>query len=313
MQVFGGTAGAALTQSICNHLSIEPGKALVGRFNDGEVRIEIGENVRGADVFLVNPLNPPAENWIEMLHFGSALRDASAKRVTLVIPYLGYNRQERKDQSRVPFSAQNMIDVLKLTGANRVLLLDLHAPATSASFRPVIPDHLYAAPVLIPALKEMFNGSDFVVGSPDAGGVNRARKYAEMLGLGELVIFHKHRIEAGKISGEPILVGDVKNRDLLLIDDMIDSAGTLVSVAKVAKKAGAKRIVAAAAHGLFTGNAVERLKKSAIDLVFVTDSVPHREDIIAAPHINVVSIAPFFANAIRRLHDGQSLSPLFIA
>jgi len=310
MQVFGCSAGSDITDLVCKHLSTPRGKAVVGRFKDGEPRIQIQDNVRGADVFLVNPTRSPRD-WIELMLFGSALRDASAQRVTMIVPYLGHNRQERKTESREPYAAQDMIEVLKIARPNRVVLLDLHAPATAAAFRPTIPDHLYAAPVLIPVLRDMFNGSDFVVASPDAGGVARARKYAEMLRVSDLVVFHKHRLEAGKVSDEILMVGNVKGRDVLIVDDMIDSGGTLVAVSKMAKEAGARRIVAAAAHGLFSDGAISRLKRSPIDLTVVTDSVGVSYKAETENHIQVVSVSQLLANAIRRLHDGLSLSTLF--
>ncbi|PCI29816.1 phosphoribosylpyrophosphate synthetase [Candidatus Kaiserbacteria bacterium] len=318
MRVFGCNAGSDMTDAICEKLNIKRGDALISTFKDGETRIEVYDNVRGADVFVVNPTNPPVTNFTEMMLLGSALRDASAGRVTLVIPYLGYNRQERKDQGRIPFSAQDMIEVLKISRADRVVLLDLHASATAEKFRPIIPDHLYAAYELIPELAELFNGDKFVIASPDAGGVTRARKYADMIArhkktdeIAELVIFHKRRPKPGEV-GDIHIAGEVADHDVLIVDDMIDSGGTLIACAETAKKAGAKRIVAVAVHGLFSDGAVKRLEESPIDEVVIADSIPLSEEAKNSKTIRIVSVAPLFAKAIRLLNEGESFSELFI-
>lgn len=317
--IFGCTSSEMLTKRVCNKLNYELGNVNIRRFKDGEVQIEIRDNVRDADVFIICSTNPPPENLLELMFLASAARNSSAGRITLVIPYLGYNRQERKDQSRVPVSAKIIIDMIKITRADRVLLLDLHSDATAAHFEPMIVDRLYSAYTAVPYLKTVFNGNDFVVASPDAGGVPRARKYRQMLGSpNKPAIFSKERPEAGEVDKEEIMmVGDVDGKDVLFVDDMMDSGGTAIADAEKAREEGAKRIVFYATHGLFSDNAVGRIDESGvIDEVVVTDSIYHDPKVFAkAKHtkFTVLSIDDLLAEAIRRLHNSEQLSPLFLS
>lgn len=312
--IFSGTQGQSLTREICKLLSVSPGEAHVGRFRDGEVNIELLTNVRGNDVYIVNPTNPPAENILEMVLLARAARGSSARRVTLVPTYLGYNRQERKDRPRVPISAKVIIDLLKLSGADRVLLTDLHAEATAAHFEPMVFDHLYASYVGVPYLKQVVK-SPFVVASPDAGGVPRARKYSQHLGNGEdLVIFSKSRKSAGEIEGGSVrIIGDVRDKNVLFVDDMIDSGGTMVEDARAAKEAGARSIFVFATHALFS-KGLGIFSGSPVDEVIVTDTIHHEPERLKAEGVKltVCSIAPLLAQAIRRTHEEASLSALIL-
>lgn len=313
ISVFAGTTGKALTDEICKRLSVRPAQAEVGRFRDGEIKIQILDNVRGKDVFIINPTHPPAENILEVVLLANTARDSSAQRVTLVIPYLGYNRQDRKDRPRVPISAKTIIDILKLSGANRALLVDLHSEATAGFFQPIVVDHLYGSATGIPYLKELLN-QPFVVASPDAGGVARARKYAQHLGSSDLVIFSKHRPAAGQIADGSIqIIGDVRDKDVLLVDDMIDSGLTMIEDAKAATAAGAKRIFAFATHALFSKGA-SVFENGPITEIIITNTMPHAKSSlkIKGTKITVLSIAPLLANAIRRIHDEESLTDLIL-
>ena len=317
--IFGCTSSKVLAQKVCKILdSCKLGQLNLNRFSDGEIQIEIVENVRAADVFVICSTNPPAENFLELIFLASALRNSSAGRITLVIPYLGYNRQERKDQSRVPVSAKLVIEMIKLTRADRVLLLDLHADATAPHFEPMIVDRLYAAYTSVPYLEKVFNGGEFVVASPDAGGVPRARKYRQMLGSGHKpAIFSKERPAPGEVSRDEIMmVGDVKGKDVLFVDDMLDSGGTAVADAQKAREEGAKRIVFFATHGIFSGGAIKRIDESGvIDEVVITDSIQHDSKIftnVKNTTFTVLSIDDLIAEAIRRLHNDERLSSLFL-
>jgi ribose-phosphate pyrophosphokinase len=315
LRILSGNTSAPLTTMVCERLSLEPTACTVGRFNDGEVRVQIGESVRGDDVFVVNATNPPFENALELVLLAKAARYASAQRVTLVIPYLGYNRQDRKDQPRVPVTAKLVIDMLKLTEADRVLLVDLHSEATAAYFEPLVSDHLYASYRSVEYLKRMGNclGDSLVVAAPDAGAGARARKYAQYLGLADVVFFNKHRTEAGNVDGSSIkIIGDVRDRDVLFIDDMIDTGGTLIADAEAAKAAGARRVFASATHGLFSkGRSV--FPSGLFEEIVVTDTIAQPQgDPGSGTRITVIPIAPLLASAIRRIHHEESLTGLIL-
>ena len=314
MHIIAGNASTGLVRAICDGLGDDPTPALVGRFGDGEVRVKIEENVRGDDVFIVNSTHPPFENFAETIFLANAARNSSAKRVTLVIPYLGYNRQDRKPEPRVPVSAKIAIDMLKLSRADRALLVDLHSEPTASHFEPIIVDHLYASFGVVPYLKRIMN-EPFVVAAPDVGASTRARKYAQYLGLPDIVVFNKLRVKAGEVDEDSIkIIGDVNGRDVLFIDDLIDSGGTLIADAKAAKKEGAKRIRAFTAHALFSkGTGV--FTPDLFDEVIITDTIFHKPDVIANPggaKITVQSIAPLLSKAIKRVHHDESLSPLIL-
>jgi ribose-phosphate pyrophosphokinase len=311
LKVFAGNHSKRLASEVCSLLSIELGRAKVVRFNDGEVSVQYEDGVRGEDVFIVNSTSPPAENFLELCFMADAARGASAKRITAVIPYFGYARQDRKDRPRVPIAARTMAHMLSTTGINRVLLIDLHSEQTMGFFDPnVISDHLYGSITMVPYLREVMEGN-FVVASPDKGGTARATAYAARLSQADIVIFDKRRAEAGKIEeGSIKIIGDVEGRDVLLVDDMIDSGGTVIADAKAAKEQGAKRIFVCATHGVFSRDAVNRLVASPIDKVIVTDSIERELTKAAKKKIIRLSIAPLLAQAIRKIHEGESLSQL---
>lgn len=312
LHVMGGTSNPDLTQAICKHLSIEQTDVTVGRFNDGEVKVQLNENVRGGDVFIVNATNPPAENIIELMLLGSTARYSSAERVTLVIPYLGYNRQDRKDRPRVPVSAKVAIQMLELSQAHRALLVDLHSEPTAAHFN-MVTDHIYASYNVIDYLAGLL-GKNFVVAGPDATAGVRARKYASHLGQADVVIFDKKRTKPGEVEEESIkIIGDVNGRDVLFIDDMIDTGGTLIADAKAAKAAGARNIYAYAPHAIFS-RGVSGFTSELFTEIIVTDTIAQKPDVLAGAgaRITVRSIAPLLAKAINRIHHGESLTQLIL-
>lgn len=315
LKVFAGNAGGMLAEKVCERLSIPFGQVEVGRFADGEVRVQFRENVRDADVFIVNPTQPPAENLLEMILLSEAARGSSAGRITLVPVYLGYNRQDRKDEPRVPISARVVARMLSQSGADRVLLFDLHSEPTMGFFdHHIVVDHLYASHVSLPYLREMLQ-NDFVVASPDKGGGPRAAAYAKRLGLKDYVLFTKSRPRAGEVTEEAIkVIGEVKDKDVLFVDDMVDTGGTVIADADAAKSLGCRDIYFFATHGLFSKGAVSRLDQSPIQEVVVTDTIHQGEEKLKTQRlkITVLSIAPLLSEAIRRIHEGESLSSLIL-
>ena len=308
-KVFCGTANPALADSICGYLGVPRGKAEHGQFSDGETRYQILENVRGADVFVVQPCaNPVDFNLMQLLLMIDAFKRASAWRITPVIPYYPYSRQDRKDRPRVAISAKLVADLLETAGASRVLSLDLHAPQIQGYFNIPV-DHLYAAPVMVEYFQKKKLGSLTVV-SPDAGGVERARLFAKRIGA-PLAIVDKRRIDVN-VSEVMNLIGDVHGRPALVIDDIIDTAGTLVKTAEALLENGATTVFAASTHPVLSGPAVERLRNSAIEEVVVTDSVLLNEQARQLPKIKVLSVAPLLARGIQSIHEETSISELFI-
>ncbi len=304
LSVFAGNAHKQLAEDICNHLGIPLGDALVTRFSDGEIRVKINENVRGKDVFVVQPTCPPTnDNLMELLIMIDALKRASAKRITAVMPYYGYARQDRKDQPRVPITAKLVANLLTVAGADRVLTMDLHAGQIQGFFDIPV-DNLYAINVFISFLKEM-DIPDLTIVSPDVGGIKMARAYAKKMGAG-LAIVDKRRVDADKAEAMNIL-GEVKGRNLVIIDDIIATGGSLIEAAAALKKAGAKDIYAMITHGVLAGDAVKRLARSEIKRLFISDSIPHTPE----DRIEVISVAPLFAEAIKRIHWEVSISCLF--
>ena len=312
--IFGGTRGLPLATEICDLMGMSVGPRNLGRFGDKEVQLEITENVRGQDVFIVNQASAPAEDIVETVFLARTAAMSSAARVTLVIPYLGYNRQERKDRSRVPISAKIVIEMLKVSHANRVLLLDLHSAATAAHFEPeLVHDHLYAAKITVPYLSKLMTGN-YVVASPDVGGVPRARKYGEHLGEDRLVIFDKRRPRPGQVDQKKIrVIGDVRNKDVLFIDDVIDSAGTLIACGLKAKEKGAKDLYACVTHALFS-KGLEVFPRGLFTEIVVTNStgVPSEQFKSNLVRVTSLSIAPLMRDAISRLHEDISLGKLFL-
>jgi ribose-phosphate pyrophosphokinase len=308
-KVFCGTSNPALCDCICSYLGVPRGRAEHGQFSDGETRYQILENVRGADVFVVQPCaNPVDLHLMQLLIMVDAFKRASAWRITPVIPYYPYSRQDRKDRPRVAISAKLVADLLETAGSNRVLSLDLHAPQIQGYFNIPV-DHLYAAPVLVEYFEKKKLGPVTVV-SPDAGGVERARLFAKRMDA-PLAIVDKRRIDVN-VSEVMHLIGEVKDRTALIVDDIIDTAGTLVKTAEALLENGASRVYAACTHPVLSGPAVERIRKSEIVEVVVTDSIPLSQAARELPKIKALSVAPLLARGIQSIHEETSISELFI-
>ena len=310
LQIFTGNSNPALAREVCEHLGVRLGEAEVGRFPDGEVLVEVRENVRGGDCFVLQSIcTPPNDNLMELLLLMDALRRASAKRISAVIPYFGYSRQDRKVAPRVPISAKLVADVITTAGASRVLTVDLHAGQIQGFFNIPV-DNLYAMPVLIQYLRKRLDGRRVSVVSPDAGGVERARAFARRLNA-NLAIIDKRRRRASEVA-EMQLVGEVRDSSALLVDDMIDTAGTITGAAKVVMNAGANEVLACATHPILSDPACERLNKSNIKEVITTNTIPLRAKAQAElGSLKVLSVASLLAEAIRRIHNEESVSSLF--
>jgi ribose-phosphate pyrophosphokinase len=308
LKLFSGNAHRALAEEIAACLGIPIGQAEVSRFSDGEIFVQIDENIRGADIFIVQPTCPPVnDSLVELLIMLDAFKRASAQRITAVLPYYGYARQDRKVQSRMPISAKLVADLITAAGANRLLALDLHAGQIQGFFNIPV-DHLFAAPVMIDYVAKR-DLADPVVVSPDAGGVERARAIAKRLHAG-LAIIDKRR-DGPNVAVFMHLIGDVRGKDAVIIDDMIDTAGTLVQAADALKREGARRILACGVHPVLSGPAMARLEGAPLEEVIVTNSIPLGKDKLL-PKITVLSVAPLLAEAIRRIHDEESVSTLFV-
>ena len=309
LKVFSGHGNPALAKAICEYLRIPLGGWQLTRFSDGEVYCQILENVRGTDVFVIQPTCPPVnENLVEMLIAVDALKRSSADRITAVLPYYGYARQDRKDKPRVPISAKLVADLLQAAGVDRVLTMDLHAPAIQGFFDLPV-DHLLAAPVLLEWIDSRHYENLLIV-SPDAGGVERARFYAKRRGA-PLASIDKRRVEAN-VAKTMNVIGEVEGMTCVIIDDLVDTAGTLVgSVAALTEK-GASRVLACFTHALLSGPAMERLANSAIERIVVTDTVPLDEEKANNPKIEVLSVANLLGEAIARIHSSSSVSSLFV-
>jgi ribose-phosphate pyrophosphokinase len=307
--LFTGNANPTLAKEIASQLGAELGKAMVGRFSDGEVTVEIQQNVRARDVFVVQPTCAPTnENLMELLIMVDALKRASARRITAVIPYYGYARQDRRPRSmRVPISAKVVADLLQKVGVERVLTMDLHADQIQGFFDIPV-DNIYASPVLLTDLKAK-SYSDLVVVSPDVGGVVRARALAKQLGC-DLAIIDKRRPKAN-VSEVMHVIGEIDGRNCVIMDDMIDTAGTLVKAAEVLKDRGAKSVYAYCTHAVFSGPAIERIKNSHLDEVVITNTIPLSDAGQACGKIRQLSVAFLFAETIRRISDGESVTSLF--
>lgn len=308
LKLFTGNANRPLAQEIAEYLGISLGKAEVTRFSDGEVQVQVNENVRGTDVFVLQPTCPPVnDNLVELLVMLDAFKRASARRITAVLPYYGYARQDRKVLPRVPISAKLVADLITVAGAHRVLALDLHAGQIQGFFDIPV-DHLFAAPVMIDYLAKK-SLQDVTVVSPDAGGVERARAIAKRLRAG-LAIIDKRREEAN-VSTFMHLIGDVKGKDVVIIDDMIDTAGTMIQAVEALKREGARRMLACGVHAVLSGPAIPRIEGSPLEEVVVTNSIALGAEKRSAK-VTVLSVAPLLAEAIRRIHDEESVSTLFV-
>ena len=307
--LFTGNANPALAQDIATHLSIGLGKAKVARFSDGEVDVEIEQNVRARDIFVVQPTcRPTNENLMELCIMVDAIKRASARRVTVVIPYFGYARQDRRPRStRVPISARVVANLLEAVGVERLLTMDLHADQIQGFFNIPV-DNIYASPVLLSDLQSK-RYDDLVVVSPDVGGVVRARALAKQAGC-DLAIIDKRRPKAN-VSEVMHVIGEIEGRNCVIMDDMIDTAGTLVKAAEVLKERGAKKVFAYCTHAVFSGPAIERIQNSKLDEVVVTDTIPLDDHGRQCKKVRQLSVAFLFAETIRRISDGESVTSLF--
>lgn len=308
IKLFSGNANVELAKEICAFLCVPLGTADIRRFSDGEINVEIRDNVRGVDVFIIQSTCPPVnDNLMELLILMDALKRASAQRVTAVIPYYGYARQDRKVLPRAPITAKLVADMLTAAGVSRVLTVDLHAGQIQGFFNIPV-DHLYAAPVMLEYIKANY-GNDTVIVSPDAGGVERARAFAKRLNS-PMAIIDKRRL-APNIAQVMTIIGDVEGKTAILLDDMVDTAGTLALSAEALKKEGAKKVFAMATHAVLSGPAIERLEKSAIEELVVTDTIPLGAK-SSCRKIRVLSVASLLGEAIKRIHFHDSVSSLFV-
>jgi len=307
MKIFAGNSNRALAERICEHIGVRAGDAIVGRFADGEIRIKLNEDVRGGDVFVIQSTCPPVNDHVmELVLMIDALRRASAERITAVIPYFGYARQDRKDEGRVPISAKAVANMLTSVGVDRVLCIDLHA-AQLQGFFDIPVDHLYAGPVMKRYFRRL-NLKDLTVVAPDVGSSKLARGYAKRLDAG-LAIVDKRRVTDTDTEVMNV-IGDVRGKNVLLIDDMISTAGSITEAARTVRDLGAKAVYLAATHAVLSGSAMERLDKSAVEQLIVTDTIPLTSE-RARPYIKVLSVARMLGEAILRIHHAESVSRLF--
>jgi ribose-phosphate pyrophosphokinase len=309
-KVFSGNSNIPLAREICGHLSVPLGNAKVRTFSDGEIMVEIGENVRGRDVYIIQSTCAPSNhNIMEMLVMVDALKRASAARITAVIPYFGYARQDRKVAPRTPITSKLVADLIAVAGTHRVLTMDLHAGQIQGFFNIPV-DHLYAAPVMLESIKERFAGRRLVVVSPDAGGTERARAFAKRLDAG-LAIIDKRR-SGPNVSEVMHIIGDVAGETCIIVDDMIDTAGTLCQAARALQEEGAQGIYACATHAVLSGPALQRISDSCLQEVLVTNSIPCADKVGECSKLRILSVAELLAEAIRRIHGDESVSSLFV-
>jgi len=310
VRIFTGSANRPLAESIGRHLGLPLGRVSCKTFSDGEIAVEIEESVRGWDVFVVQPTCPPVNHHLmELLVMMDALKRASANSISAVIPYYGYARQDRKVHPRVPITSKLVADLLTVAGADRVLTVDLHAGQIQGFFDIPV-DNLFATPVLLDDIRKRFQRDDLVVVSPDAGGVERARAFAKRLDAG-LAIIDKRR-EKANVSEVMHIIGEVEGLDAILLDDMVDTAGTLANAARALKANGARRVYAACTHGVLSGPAVERILESPLEELITTDTIPLRPEARDSGKIRALTVAPLLAEAIRRITECGSVSSLFV-
>ena len=310
LAIFTGNAHPELAKTVADHLHIPLGKADVARFSDGEIAVEINENVRGKDVFILQPTCAPTnDNLMEVMMMADALRRSSAGRITAVMPYFGYARQDRRPRSaRVPISAKVVADMMDIVSIDRVMTVDLHSDQIQGFFDIPV-DTLYGTPVLLKDLRQQ-GYENLMVVSPDVGGVVRARAMAKVLGDADLAIIDKRRARANEAQVMHI-IGDVKDRDCVIIDDMVDTAGTLCKAAAALKEHGARRVLAYITHPVLSGNAIKNIEGSELDEIVVTDTIPLRANAQACDKIRQVSIAPMLAESLRRINNEESISAMF--
>jgi ribose-phosphate pyrophosphokinase len=310
IKIFAGNSNRPLVQKICDYVGVSLGHAEVGRFSDGEVQVEITENVRGGDVFVIqSTCSPTNDHLMELLLMLDAFKRASASRITAVVPYYGYGRQDRKVSPRVPISAKLVADLITVAGASRLLTVDLHAGQIQGFFNIPV-DNVYANPVLLEYLRDRVGRREVTVVSPDAGGVERARAFAKRLDAG-LAIIDKRRTRPNEVA-EMQIIGDVAGRVAVVVDDIIDTGGTLCAAAEAVRDAGAPLVLACATHAVLSGSALARLSKSRIDELVVTDTIPLRRETAGSVNLHVLSVATLLGEAIRRTHEEASISSLFI-
>jgi len=309
MKLFSGNSNPALAEAVASYLGVPLGRARVNSFSDGEIQVEIQENVRGLDCFVMQSTCAPANRHLmELLIMVDALRRSSARRITAVIPYYGYARQDRKVAPRVPITAKLVADLISVSGTDRLLCIDLHAGQIQGFFDIPV-DNLYATPVLLPAIRQVFGGEVCII-SPDAGGVERARAYAKRLDA-PLAIIDKRR-EAANVAQIMNLIGDVNGLDCVIVDDMVDTAGTLCEAARALREHGARSVGAAITHPVLSGPAIERIEKSELRELVVADTIPLHDGARDCGRIRVVSIANLLGEAIRRITNEESVSSLFV-
>ncbi len=309
MKLFGGTSNPELTREVSDYLGIEPGKLAAKTFSDGETLIEIHENIRGGDVFVLQSTSTPVnDNLMQLLIMMDALRRASAERITAIIPYYGYGRQDRKVKPRVPISAKLVADLITTAGANRVVSMDLHAGQIQGYFNIPV-DNLFAAPLLLKYIRTHFE-NDLVIVSPDAGGVERARAFAKRLEA-TLAIIDKRR-DAPNIAEAMNIIGEVNGKTAVILDDMVDTAGTLTQGASALKEKGASKIYACCTHPVLSGAAIEKIEASPIDRLVVTNTIPLNEKSKKCAKITVLSVAELLGETIRRIYNSNSVSTLFV-
>lgn len=308
--VLTGNANPELSAAVCTNLELPLGQCAVTNFSDGEVFVEVKQNVRGCDVYVVQPTCAPVnDHLMELLVMIDALKRASAASITAVIPYFGYARQDRKVAPRTPISAKLCSDLIQAAGASRVLSVDLHAGQIQGFFN--IPfDHLFCMPILLEHIKQSFDAQEMVIVSPDAGGTERARAYGKRLGS-SIAMIDKRR-EKANVSEVMNVIGDVEGKVAVILDDMVDTGGTLVNAANALLGRGAKKVVAYATHGVLSGPAIDRLNASAIDQLVVSDTIPQKKNLERSKKLRVLTVAPIIGEAIRRIHFGESVSSLFV-
>jgi len=308
LKIFSGRSNLALAQGIVDVLGMDLGDVTIRTFADGELWVKYEENIRGQDVFIIQSTNEPADNLIELFLLLDAAVRASAQRVTAVIPYFGYGRQDRKDQPRVPISSRVMVDIITTTGADRIISMDLHSTQIQG-FASIPFDHLYSRMVLMDTLRKLnFSPDNCTVLAPDVGSAAMGQSYARSLGV-HFALIDKRRYAPNKAEVSH-LIGDLEGKDVLIIDDMIDTAGTTVSAAQAAMDKGAKSVTAAATHGVLSDPAIDRLKEAPIKELIITDTISVKKE-KQLPNMKIVSVANVFAEAIKRIHNGESVSALF--
>ncbi len=309
MKLFGGTSNPELTREVCDYLGIEPGKIAAKTFSDGETQVEIHENIRGGDVFVLQSTSTPVnDNLMQLLIMMDALRRASAERITAIIPYYGYGRQDRKVKPRVPISAKLVADLITTAGAHRVVSMDLHAGQIQGYFNIPV-DNLFAAPLLLKYIRTHFE-DDLVIVSPDAGGVERARAFAKRLEA-TLAIIDKRR-DAPNIAEAMNIIGEVKGKTAVILDDMVDTAGTLTQAAAALKEKGASKIYACCTHPVLSGASIEKIEASPIDSLVVTNTIPLNEKAQKCSKLIVLSVSELLGETIKRIYNSNSVSTLFV-